>query len=432
MTGSAQLDLLAEIGPMRRDLVSTGYDHAMGLLAQRFPALEIGLWPSGTEAWGWPIPDGWTFQGGSIRSESGDFAIDLAEHCLRVGSYSMPVDGHLSRDELLQHVKTHPHLPDALPFAFHYYADRWSVGLTALERDSLPDERFHVTIRSERAPSNLAIGEWLLVGDSEAEFVLSTHLCHPGQVSDGLSGVVTGLAVMQQLAAMPRRRFSYRLLIGPETIGAIAWLSRNEDRIGSIAGGLFLEMTGVDQPAALQHAFDSDCWMDRALTAGFESAERDSWQAPHRQIVGNDERQFNAPGVRIPMLSLSRAIPRSDPHAPFQAYHSSEDTVELVSEERLEQSARTVMTMLNVIESDYIPVGHFKGEPFLSGVGIPNDDPALLLPHRQRLMVLDYLDGTLPVSDIARTLALPFNLVLLFVDRLVDAGLVSRKMSLPS
>ncbi len=431
MTGSEQLHVLAEIGPLRRDLVSAGYDQAMSLLVQRFPSLEIGLWPSGTSAWGWPIPDAWTFRAGSVRSESGRFEIDLAEHPLRVGSYSVPVDTTLSRDEFLQHVRTHPHLPDALPFAFHYYADRWTVGLSSHERDTLPDERFHVVIRSERSSSNLSIAEWHLAGDSEVEFVLSTHLCHAGQVSDGLSGVVTGLAVMERLAELPRRRLSYRLLIGPETIGAIAWLSRNEHRFDSVAGGLFLEMTGLDQPAALQHAFASDTWMNRALSAGFESAEPGGWQAPHRQIVGNDERQFNAPGVRIPMLSLSRALPRSDPHAPFEAYHSSEDTVRLVSEERLEQSVETVLTMLSVIESDYTPVGHFKGEPFLSGAGIDNDDPALRLPHRQRLMVLDYLDGALPVSEIAQKLNLPFDLVLLFVDRLVEAGLVTRKTELP-
>lgn len=425
MTGLEQHHLLQELGPLRRDLLSPGYRDAMGRITERFPDVVISEFPSGATHWGWPVPNEWRFLSGRLESMGGETILDLSDHPLRVGSYSVPVDAILAREDLLAHLRTHPHLPDALPFSFHYYRPEWTIGVTQQEREALKDARYRVVLETESRPGALQVGEWLLRGEEDREFVLAAHLCHPAQVSDGLSGVVTGLAVMRHLACWPSRRFSYRLLIGPETIGSVAWLSTRQEHLSRILGGLFLEMTGLDEPGALQHAFDAASWLDSALTTGFFECEPDGWDAPHRAIVGNDERQFNGVGVRIPMLSFSRAVPRTRPEAPFAAYHSSGDTADLVSPDRLEQTVGTVLGMLRVLEQDYLPVGNFRGEPFLSGAGIPPDDPAFRLPHRTRLMVLDYLDGSTPLSAIARKLQVPFAEVRLFVDRLAKAGLVT-------
>ena len=61
-------------------------------------------------------------------------------------------------------------------------------------------------------------------------------------------------------------RYTYRLLIVPETIGTVAYLSQNEALIPQMVGGLFLEMLGLEQPHALQRSFAGDgSELDRLL-----------------------------------------------------------------------------------------------------------------------------------------------------------------------
>ena len=98
-------------------------------------------------------------------------------------------------------------------------------------------------------------------------FVLVAHLCHPAMVNDDLSGVVVGLEVARALLAGPQPYYTYRLLILPETIGSVAYLSHHEALIPDMAAGLFLEMLGNDSPHALQGSFQPDSQADRCLTA---------------------------------------------------------------------------------------------------------------------------------------------------------------------
>jgi aminopeptidase-like protein len=282
-----------------------------------------------------------------------------------------------------------------------------------------------VCIQSRREFGHLKVGEWLLPGDRPDCFVLCAHLCHPAQANDGLSGVVTALAVMEALAALPRRRYSYRLLIVPETIGSVAWLSQNEALIPRLLGGLFLDMTGIDQPPALQQSYAGDTELDRCLRHVHLGAEPGAWTAPYRGVVGNDERQFNAPGVRVPMLSYARALPWGHAHRPYREYHSGADNLQLVSAAALDRSRATVLAMIQAWEANEYPVNQFRGEVFLAGCNVSVDRHRQLTAHRNMLRIMDCIDGSNSIAAIAERIALPFVEVRDFVDRLREAGLVA-------
>ena len=291
-------------------------------------------------------------------------------------------------------------------------------------RDQLNEPQYRVVIKSRSVPGWLKVGEWFLPGETEDCFVLAAHLDHPAQANDGLSGVVTGLAVMAELAKLPRRRCSYRLLITPETIGSVAWLSRHQDFIPQLKGGLFLDMTGLRQPPALQLSYTGDTQADQCLRHVHLAAEPDAWCAPYRGVVGNDERQFNAPGVRVPMLSYSRALPWGAPHRPYREYHSAADTPATVSEESLEQSKRTVLAMLEAWDANDFPRNLYKGEVFLAGYNLAVDRHRQPDAHRDMLRIMDCIDGTNSIVQIAERVQLPFAQVSRFVEQLRAAGLV--------
>jgi aminopeptidase-like protein len=141
-------------------------------------------------------------------------------------------------------------------------------------------------------------------------------------------------------------------------------------------------------------------------------------------VIGNDERQFNAPGVRVPMLSLSRVEPPDSPTRPYREYHSSFDTPKIITAERLEASRRVVLGLLRAWERNLYPVNNFKGEIFASGQGIWIDYRRNPEGHRVLFRVMEHCDGTLSVAEIAEQVGTTFQAVWDVVALLVEKGLV--------
>jgi aminopeptidase-like protein len=243
-------------------------------------------------------------------------------------------------------------------------------------------------------------------------------------VNDDLTGVVVGLKAVKALLAGPRPYYTYRLLILPETIGSVAYLSHHEDLIPDMVGGLFLEMLGNDSPHALQGSFQPESQPDRCLVNALRSLDRGSYAAPYRSVISNDERQFNAPGVRVPMLSLSRVEPPGSPTRPYREYHSSLDTPAVVSQERLEASKAVVLGLLQAWENNQYVVNNFKGEIFCSGYGIWVDYRTNPEGHRRLFEIMERCDGERTVADIAAELDVPFQAVWEVVSLLREKNLV--------
>jgi aminopeptidase-like protein len=343
-----------------------------------------------------------------------------------VVSYSLPFEGVVRRDELLRHLHVHPWLPDAVPFMFKYYERDWGLCTSRQVRDSLADEFYRVVIRTTFRYGELAVGEVVAQGRSEDSIVLCAHLCHPAMVNDDLSGVVVGVEVMRRLLSRQDLHYTYRLLLLPETIGSVAFLSQNPKLLPRMRGGLFLEMLGLPNPHALQLSFAGDSEIDRCFGLALRERDPEAWTASFRQIIGNDERQFNAPGVRIPMLSLSRVRRLGDPVFPYPEYHSSADGPGSVSWCHLEESVETVLAMLEALERNAPPRNRFQGEVFCSRYGIHIDPYSNPDGHQALFDIMYLIDGTRSVAEIAEACGVPFSAVDGVLRELERHGLVER------
>jgi aminopeptidase-like protein/aminoglycoside N3'-acetyltransferase len=406
-----------------RDIVSDGYDVALSALAGQVP-MTVHEFPSGMEGWSWIVPEKWTCHEAWLETLDGRRLFSYADHPLHVVSYSLPFDGVVERDELLRHLHVHPRLADAVPFVFKYYERDWGLCCTSEQRSALTDDRYRVVIRTSSTRGTLKVGEVVVPGRTDETIVLCAHLCHPAMVNDDLTGVVVGIDVVRALRSRPAPRFTYRLLIVPETIGSVAFLSQHPELIPRMRGGLFLEMLGRDAPHALQLSLDGSTAIDRCCVHALEAGEADAWTAPFRGLAGNDERQFNAPGVRVPMLSLTRQLHPSDSNFPYREYHSSADTPDLVPDGSLEASRDLVLAMLRTIERNITPVNRYAGEICCSRYGIhvdPAIDPA---GHKALFDVLFRIDGTQSVVEIADACGVPFDSVWRIVEQLRHHGLI--------
>lgn len=424
---SSMIDLINELWFLKRELVSDDYDKALHRLAEEVP-MTIHEYPSGTPVWTWTVPEKWTCHEAYLETLAGERLLDYADHPLHVVSYSLPFEGEVSRDELLQHLHAHPRLPDAIPFVFKYYQREWGLCAPQTVLDSLTDDAYRVVIRTSFDPGTLKVGEVVIPGELEESIMLVAHLCHPAMVNDDLTGVVVGLDVARTLLDRPNQKYTYRFLILPETIGSVSYLSHNEDLIPKMIGGLFLEMLGNDAPLALQQSFQSDSQVDKSLATVLLSVDNTGFVGPYRTIISNDERQFNAPGVRVPMLSLSRVENPASPNSlfePYPEYHSSADNPEIVTQERLESARDAVLAMLSAFERNQYVVNKFKGEVFASGQGIWIDYKVNLEGHRRLFEIMERCDGERTVADIAAELEIPFQAVWEIVAQFAEKDLVS-------
>jgi aminopeptidase-like protein len=468
---TSMLDLINEIWFLKRDLVSDDFDRALYRLAREIapdqsqpdspsvspkPSMLIHEVPTGTPVWTWKVPEKWTCHEAYLETLDGKRLIDVKDHPLHVVSYSLPFEGVVSREVLLQHLHVHPRLPEAIPYVFKYYDRDWGLCASQVLCDSLSEASYRVVIRTSFEPGMLKIGEVVIPGETDETFMLVAHLCHPAMVNDDLTGVVVGLEVVHDIVAeitavlsgadlgyradrqaahqvnqkqadrahARRPYYTYRLLILPETIGSVAYLSQHEDLIPRMVGGLFLEMLGNNSPHALQGSFQPDSQADRCLVAALRGLDPQGYSAPYRMVINNDERQFNAPGVRVPMLSLSRVLPRSSPDWPYPEYHSSLDTPAIVTQERLEASKRLVLGLLQAWEQNQYVVNNFKGEIFCSGYGIWIDYRLNPEGHRRLFEIMERCDGERTVADIATELGISFQAVWAVVKMLLDKGLV--------
>jgi aminopeptidase-like protein/aminoglycoside N3'-acetyltransferase len=421
--GASESQLIEALWRLPRDIISDGYDVALEALASQ-TRMTIHEYATGTECWSWLVPEKWTCHEAYLETLDGKRLFSYADHPLHVVSYSLPFAGEVSRDELFKHLHVHPKIADAVPFIFKYYERDWGLCCSRTLKESLTDDRYRVVIRSDFSYGTLKIGEVVAPGFSDECIVLCAHLCHPAMVNDDLSGVIVGIKVMQQLLERSDLRYTYRLLILPETIGGVAYLSHNEELIPRMKGGLFLEMLGLDNPHGLQLSFDGDTEVDQCFTLALKKHDFHGWTGPFRTVIGNDERQFNAPGVRVPMLSLSRVLPPSAPDWPYREYHSNFDTPALCSVRRLQDSRDLVLQMITMLEQNRVFVNEYKGEVFCSRYGLHVDAYSNPEGNKALFDIMDHIDGTRSVAEIARDLNLSFDAVKRTIDELHRHSLV--------
>ena len=395
---ASMFEIVEALWEMPRELVSDGYDSAIASLA-KITGMKVHAYRTGTHCWSWVVPEKWTCRSATLAEADGTVLLDYAENPLHVVSYSKPFSGTVSRETLLEHLYVHDVLPDAVPYVFKPYERVWGLCASRDLRDSLAEGEYRVEIDTSYSCGELKVGELIVEGERPETIVLCAHLCHTRMANDDLTGVAVGIEVMRRLAQRPRK-YSYRLLVVPETVGSVAWLANNEEAIPDLLGGLFLEMLGRDAPHALQTSFVGDDLLDRTFIRVLERSEPEAWTGAYRTVIVNDEAQFNAPGVRVPMLSLSRVDHRESATWPYSEYHSDKDDMSLVSQERMADSVDMVMRMIEALEGAVFPANVHRGELFASRFGVHVDYYANPEGNERLLDLLQTIDGTHSIEDL--------------------------------
>ena len=418
--GREMHQLIEELYPLCRSITGAGLRATLDRIAQDVPLARHEV-PTGTRVLDWTVPREWSIRDAWVKNARGERVIDFLRSNLHVVQYSVPVHRRMSLAELRPHLHTLPDHPDWIPYRTSYYAETWGFCLRQRQLDAMADGEYEVCIDATLSPGHLSYGELVLAGDSSDEVLLSTHVCHPSLCNDNLSSIAVATALARELAARPRRRWTYRFIFAPGTIGAIAWLAQHRDVVPRIHAGMTLTCLGSAHPFTYKQTLACDAEIDRA--AAVVLRDRD----PADQVIaffpyGYDERQYNSPGFRAPVGSLMRGR-----HGQFPEYHTSGDNLGFVEPERMVESYEVVKRICLALEGNrtYRNLAP-EGEPQLGRRGLYRAVGGTNLPNLQfaMLWVLNLSDGRHTMFDIARRAGLAFDVVRAAADLLLDHGLL--------
>ncbi|HVX16178.1 MAG TPA: DUF4910 domain-containing protein [Pirellulales bacterium] len=423
--GQAMHALLSRLYPICRSLTGPGVRETLAILREYLP-LEIHEVPTGTPVFDWTVPQEWRIRDAYIQDASGRRVVDFRRSNLHVINYSRPVRTRLRWADLEKRLHSLPEHPAWVPYRTSYYHDNWGFCLTHEERSRLAargdEAEYDVVVDAELVDGALTYGEYYLPGESRDEVLFSCHICHPSLANDNLSGNAVAAWLARHLGRQPKRRYSYRFVFVPATIGALVWLNARRASLAQIKHGLVLTLLGTGERWTYKRSRRGSAEIDRTVAHLLQKSGH-----AHRLLefepFGYDERQYCSPGFDLPVGCLMRWLPGEYPE-----YHSSADNLELVRPETLADSLDFCRSVVDALEQNRTYRSLCPhGEPQLGRRGlyraIGGEDGRADL-ERAMLWVLNLADGEHSLLDMAERTDLAFDVTVRAARLLVEHQLI--------
>jgi aminopeptidase-like protein len=422
--GTVMHSLIAALYPICRSITGEGFRKSLGLVRQHVP-LELHEVPSQTAVFDWTVPKEWNIRAAYVRNSRGETIIDFKTSSLHILNYSVPFSGRLSLETLKPHLYSLPEQPDLVPYRTSYYSEKWGFCLAHDQLIQLEEDEYEVCVDTTLEDGHLTYGEYYLPGEIEDEVLISCHCCHPSLCNDNLSGMALVTCLARLLGDFPRRRYSYRFLFIPGTIGSITWLALNEKKVSRIKHGLVVACVGDPGHSTYKKSRQGNAEIDRVVRYVLEQSGQ-PFEIVEFSPYGYDERQYCSPGFDLAVGSLTRT-----PHGRFPEYHTSADNLDFVQPRFLVDSLQKYLQVIEILENNRTYVNtNPKCEPRLGKRGLygslggmknaQNSEMALL-------WVLNLSDGENSLLDIAVRSGVPFEDLNTAAEALMRAGLLIYK-----
>ena len=409
-----------ELFPICRSITGNGVRETLKQIGKRIP-LTVHEVPSGTQVFDWKVPLEWNIRDAYIKNLRGERVVDFQRSNLQVVSYSQPVKRRMALSELKAHLHSLPDRPDWIPYRTSYYKESWGFCVSHNQLLSLTDPEYDVCVDASMTEGNLTYGECFLPGQSQDEVLISTHVCHPSLGNDNLSGIAVAAFLAEWLQTRPRR-YSYRFLFIPGTIGSIAWLSQHQQEAPRIKHGLVLTGVGDAGPITYKKSRRGNADIDRAMAHMLKHGG-----TPYSTCdfipYGYDERQFCSPGFNLAVGCFSRT-----PHSQYPEYHTSADNLDFIKPMALAESLRCCQGALEILESNKTYLNQNPHcEPQLGKRGLyraVGGQAGEKSMEMALLWVLNLSDGHHAVLDIAERAEFSFFRIQEAVEALLGVGLL--------
>ncbi|EAK2659859.1 DUF4910 domain-containing protein [Campylobacter coli] len=401
-TGKAMYELACELFPIPRSITGQGFRDSLEILNKTLGGgiLKFHSIKSGTKVFDWIVPDEWNVKEAYIITPKGEKICDFKKHNLHLLNYSEAIDQEIELEELQDHLYSIEEMPDAIPYVTSYYKRRWGFCLTHNERKKLKKGKYKVYIDAKHDENGvLDYADFILPStqNSKDEILISTYLCHPSMANNELSGPVVSIFLAKWLLSLKERRYNYRFVIIPETIGSIVYLSKHLEHLKKhVKAGFVLSCLGDDHAYSLIHTPKENTLSDKVALHTLKNKE--NFKAFSFLDRGSDERQYNAPLVNLGIVGVCRTK-----YGDYDGYHNSKDDLNFISEKGLMGGLQSIQEMILNLEINAVYKNTIVCEPNLGKRGLyhtlstVNDTPLAC-------NFLAYCDGENDIIDIANIL----------------------------
>ena len=397
-------NLCVELFPICRSITGNGVRKTLEIIKNHLPALKTYEIPTGTRAFDWTVPEEWNITEAYIIDPDGQKIVDFQQNNLHVVGYSVPVNRTIDLDELQAHLYSIPEQPEAIPYITSYYQKRWGFCLPHNQRKSLKPGRYQVYIDSSLSKGYLTYGELILPGQASEEIFLSTYICHPSMANNELSGPAVTTFLAKRLLDQKDRKYSYRIIFIPETIGSIVYLSQNLPEMKTkIIAGFNITCIGDERSYSYLASRYGNTLADQIARHVLKHLQPDFISYSYLERA-SDERQYCSPGIDLPVATIMRTK-----YGAYPEYHTSLDDLDFISPDGLYGGYNILEHCLMCLERNEILKTTVLCEPQLGKRGLY---PTLSTKNSHKIVrnmmnLIAYCDGTNDLLSIAEIIKVP-------------------------
>ena len=417
--GKEMYDWATDLFPINRSLTGDGVRQTLQYIKNIVPELEVNEVPSGAKCFDWKIPQEWNCNDGYIIDPDGNKICDFKTNNLHIVGYSTPIDSEIELEELIEHLYYLKEQPTAIPYITSYYSPRWGFCLSFNEFQKLKKGTYKVKINSELKDGNLTYGEIKIKGESEKEIFLSTYVCHPSMANNELSGPVVTTALVNFIKSLEGRKYSYRIVFIPETIGSITYISRNiDDMKKNIIAGFNITTIGDDRSYSYIPTRYGNTLSDKVSKHVLQDIDYVEYSFLDR---GSDERQYCSPGVDLPIATICRTK-----YGVYPEYHTSLDDLTVISPSGLYGGYEKIKKAIELLEKNNYYKVNVLCEPQLGKRGLYPTISTKTSTDIVRTMMdfIAYADGNNDLIDIANIIGVQAGELFDIVDKMKAAKLI--------
>ena len=353
--------------PICRSITGSGIRKTLKIIKNEFPKLKIYNVPSGTKVFDWNIPPEWNIKDAYILDKNNKKIVNFKNNNLHLVGYSIPVNKFFSKKELFNHIHTLPKQPTAIPYITSYYKKYWGFCVSHKQKLQFKKkyknlDKFKVVIKSNlNSKGNLNYGELILKGKSKQEILISTYVCHPSMANNELSGPIVSMCLINHFSKLKNLQKTIRFIFIPETIGSITYLSKNLSYLkANVFGGFNLSCIGDEKQHSCIFSKYENSPSDRAIIESYNKLKIKFKRYSFLER-GSDERQYNSPGIDLPITSIFRTK-----YGKYPEYHTSLDDFNLVTEKGIKAGLSVVKEAINILNEKIIPKNNILCEPQMS------------------------------------------------------------------
>lgn len=384
--------------------------------------LKIHSIASGSKVFDWEVPAEWEINNAYIITPDGEKICDFKQNNLHVLNYSEGIDDKISLNELQEHLYSIENYPDAIPYVTSYYKRRWGFCIKHEDRVKLKEGKYKVFIDAKHHENGVLNYADLLIPSTQKtkdEILISTYLCHPSIANNELSGPVVAAFLAKWLLELKERKYNYRFVVIPETIGSIVYLNKHLKHLQKhTKAGFVLSCVGDDNAYSLIHTPSENTLADKVALHTLK--DKNNFKEFSFLDRGSDERQYCAPLVNLPVVGICRSK-----YLEYKEYHTSKDDLNFISEEGLQGGLKAMQEIIMNLEVNEIYQNTIFCEPNLGkrdsyhtiNTSSTNDIPI-------SCNFLAYCDGKNDVLDIASKLNIQAYKLKDLVEKLKFHGLI--------